>query len=121
MLKLPAYSGSRVATASVHEGGKITRVLPPITGEGSIPPSGTQLVPVTTHMKLVCAQTGTYSSLHVSVTTTSLHEDGDMEGRTAAVSRDIEWTLAAMDQHAAQFNEVRHALGMSGQWKPSGK
>ena len=121
MLKLPAYSGSRCATASVHEGGTITRVLPPIVGEGDPPQPGVQLVPVTTHMKLVCAQSGTYSSLHVSVTTTSLHPDGDMSARSEAISRDIAWTLEAMDQHAAQFNEVRHALGMSGQWKPSGK
>lgn len=121
MLKLPAHSASRCATAAIYEGGQLNRILPPITGPGSAPSGFGTLVPVTTHMKMVCAQAGTYSSLHVSVTTTSLHVDGNMEARSSAVSKDIEWTLNAMDQHAAQFNDVRHALGMSGQWKPSGK
>ena len=123
MLKIPPKAtAGRCATAAVMEGNKVKRVMQPVTGEAQVYQGGPDsLVPITTSMKMVCAQPGTYSSLHVSVTTTSLYPEGDMEARTAAFNSDIEWTLQAMDEQAANFNAVRHALGQSGEWKPSGR
>ena len=123
MLKItPKATGGRCATATVMEGKNVKRVLEPITGEAEIHEGQSDsLVPLTTSIKMVCAQPGTYSSLHVSVTTTSLYADGDLDARTAAFQSDIEWTLKAMDEQAANFNSIRHALGQSGEWKPSGR
>ena len=123
MLKItPEVTAGRCATACVVEGKKVARVMEPITGKvDALSVLGEHPVPVTTSMKMVCAQAGTYSSLHVSVTTTSLHPHGDLEARQAAVDSDIEWALDAFDKHAAKFNSVRHALGQSGEWKPSGR
>tara|TARA_Y100000593_G_scaffold72293_1_gene132786 strand:+ start:80 stop:451 length:372 start_codon:yes stop_codon:yes gene_type:complete len=123
MLKIPPKSSaSRCATAAVTEGGKVTKVMSPITGEPEIVGRVEEnLVPLTTSLKMVCAQSGTYSSLHVSVTTTSLHPDGNMEARQQALDADINWALDALDKHAANFNAIRYALGQSGEWKPSGR
>ena len=121
MLKIPKVNAARCATAAVYEGKQLKRVLAPIAGEAGVHASGQRLVPVTTSLKMVCAQAGTYSSLHVSITTTSLHPDGDFAARTLAVQQDVSWALEAFDSHAQQFNAVRHALGMSGEWKPSGR
>jgi hypothetical protein len=118
----PKTTAGRCATACVLEGAKVTRLMEPITGKAGTPSVlGEHPVPVTTSMKMVCAQAGTYSSLHVSVTTTSLHPHGDLTARQAVVDADIEWSLDAFDKHAAKFNSVRHALGQSGEWKPSGR
>ncbi len=118
----PQMTAGRCSTAAVLEGKKVTRVMAPITGEVATPNiTNEQLVPVTTSMKMVCAQSGTFSSLHVSVTTTSLHPDGDLKARQAALDSDIEWALDAFDKHASKFNSVRYALGQSGEWNPSGR
>ncbi len=120
MLKLP-HQATRVATAAVFEEREVTKVLKPITGQGTQVEPRPDLVPVTTSIKAVVAQVGTYSSLHISATATSLHPSGDLSARTRMFNADVKWILDALDAHAGQWKEIRGALGMSGTWDPSGR
>ena len=120
MLKLP-HQTSRIATAAVIEEREVTKVLSPITGKSTPVEPRSDLVPVTTSIKAVVAQVGTYSSLHISATTTSLHPSGDLATRTRMFNADVKWILDALDAHAGQWNEIRGAMGMTGEWDPSGR
>ena len=136
MLKLPDYvpsyrqtpsgiwcppQAARTSTAAVLEEREVTKVLQPITGSSPVVPPRADLVPVTTSIKAVVAQVGTYSSLHISATTTSLHPSGDLSARTRAFDADVGWILDALDAHAGKWNEIRGAMGMTGNWDPSGR
>ncbi len=120
MLKLPSQS-LRVATAAVVEEREVKKILAPITGQPNPVDRRGDLVPLTTSLKAVVAQVGTYSSLHISATTTSLHPAGNLAARTALFKDDVAWILDAFDAHAKQWNEMRGALGMKGDWTPSGR
>lgn len=112
---------SRVATAAVVEERQVKEVLAPIVGSAPTPEGGKNLVPITTSIKAVVAQVGTYSSLHISATTTSLHPVGDLEARTRLFHQDVAWILDAFDAQAGAWNSIRGALGMTGDWDPSGR
>ena len=120
-LEPPEQSAARVSTACVIQGGVVTHVLAPITGEANIAQPVESLVPLRTAIKAVVAQAGTFTSLHVSVSCTSLHPAGDLSARTDAFDQDVAWTLAALDRHAADWNSIRAALGHRGDWTPSGR
>jgi hypothetical protein len=120
MLKLP-HESIRISTACVVEEREVTKILAPISGKPDPIEPRPDLVPITTSIKAVVAQVGTYSSLHISATTTSLHPSGDVAARTRMFDADVNWILNALDSHAGKWNEIRGALGMSGQWNPSGR
>jgi hypothetical protein len=120
-LEPPEQSATRVSTACVIQDGVVTHVLSPITGEGNIVQPQGLLVPIHTSIKTVVAQAGTFTALHISVSTTSFHQEGDMHARTCAFDQDVAWTLAALDRHAADWNSIRSALGHRGEWVPSGR
>jgi hypothetical protein len=121
MLKFPHQIASRTATAVVIEERAVKKVLAPISGTAPSVEPRPDLVPVSLSMKAVVAQVGTYSSLHISATTTSLHPVGDLEARTRLFHQDVNWILEAFDAQAHAWNSIRHAMGMSGDWTPSGR
>ena len=114
-------TSNRTATAVVMDGKQVQETLPPISDVGTVVEPRPDLVPVSTSIKAVVAQVGTYSSLHISATTTSMHPAGDLEARTRLFHQDVKWILDAFDAQAQSWNAMRGAMGMTGEWDPSGR
>ena len=94
--------------------------LPPTSAPGIAVGSGPNMVPLRTDVKAVVAQTGTFTALHVQISTVSLHPDGDLTARSQAYNSVVAWILEALDSKAKEWNGIRGALGQRGDWTPSG-
>lgn len=116
---LPAPGGQATATAALPGGEVIA--LPAIQYPAATPLASPTLVPLETGLSFKLGQSGVYCSFEVVIRVTDLHAAGDEAARSALFAHQIQWMLKALDSQASHFNSARHAMGMGGQWLPSGQ